>query len=102
MTKPITPQEVAKLQAECLPVFVLQTWNELIARNFKNGRSEVSQNEAVVALMDAHPGPLNRAAVFTNNWLEIEEVFRQSGWDVTYDKPGYNETYEAKFIFVPA
>lgn len=31
--------------------------------------------------------------------LDVEDVYRAAGWEVTYDKPGYNETYDATFTF---
>ena len=29
----------------------------------------------------------------------IEPLYREKGWNVEYDKPGYNEFYKARFIF---
>lgn len=37
--------------------------------------------------------------VFKKGWLNVEYLFRAAGWEVQYDKPGYNETYEAYFTF---
>ncbi len=34
-------------------------------------------------------------------WLNVEELYRAQGWTVTYDKPGYNESYPATFTFAP-
>lgn len=32
-------------------------------------------------------------------WLNFEEAFRKNGWDVAYDGPGFNESYDAYFQF---
>ena len=42
---------------------------------------------------------LNRNEIFNKGWLNIEEVYRSAGWKVNYDKPAYNESYDAYFTF---
>ena len=42
---------------------------------------------------------IKKGDIFTNNWLDIEPLYEDIGWKVTYDKPGFNETYEATFTF---
>ncbi len=37
--------------------------------------------------------------VCDNHWLDVEDVYREAGWVVEYDKPGYCESYEATFTF---
>jgi hypothetical protein len=37
--------------------------------------------------------------VFDRHLLDVEEVFEDVGWDVDYDKPGYNESYQPTFTF---
>lgn len=44
---------------------------------------------------------LKRSDIFENHWLDFEDAYRASGWGVEYDKPGFNETYQARFIFSP-
>ena len=36
---------------------------------------------------------------FDYNWLNIEKIYEDAGWAVKYDKPAYNESYDAYFIF---
>lgn len=43
-----------------------------------------------------------RNVVFANKWLDIEDIYREQGWRVDYDKPAYNENYQASFTFAPA
>lgn len=106
MVKPITPDQVGAAKAAILPDHVIETWNELIAANWSGGRACVQQNDAVVALMDHVDSSVidlasRRQEVFNLKWLDIEDVYCEQGWDVEYDKPGYNEDYEATFTFEP-
>lgn len=99
MVKAIRPVEVASTKAGLLPDGVIEVWNALIAKNFSNGKATVLQNEAVAALMEKMS--VDRQYVFEMKWLDIEDVYRDQGWDVVYDKPAYCETYEANFTFRP-
>lgn len=102
-TKPISPKEAFE-GFDQLPPKVLDTWNKLIVKNRSGRRSVVMQNSAIEALRGAMTSAnsdtlIPRQMVFDEGWLNIEEVYRANGWNVEYDKPGYNETYEASFTF---
>lgn len=101
--RPIRPSEVGEQQKASIPAAVLEAFNELIAANYVNGSATVRQGDVVrLALrkMDGDgpfdPGEETR---FNSKWLNVEEVFRDAGWTVTYDKPGFNESYEPTFRF---
>lgn len=98
MVQAISPADIAIQKAEGFPDFVLDEWNKMIAHKFTAGRARVGQDEMVAALLP-HTQHGNRQEVFDNGWLNVEEIYRKQGWQVVYDKPGYNETYEASFTF---
>lgn len=94
--KPITPKEIGSKNS--FPEEVIDAFNELIP---KNG-GIVMQNEVIdliISKMQANGKEVSREDVFKNRWLDVEAVYRKAGWKVEYDKPGYNETYEASFSF---
>lgn len=93
--KPITPQEAAKKAS--LPTAVLEVWNEMISSKFNGQSSTINQGDIVRALVERMS--TSRKMVFDNGWLDVELLFRQAGWRVTYDKPGFDENYEAYFKF---
>lgn len=95
--KPITPNEVLSAKASKIPDEVIAEFNELIANDWNGHRSVVRQNE--ICTLVAKRLDVKRQTVFDNKWLDVEDIFRQAGWKVEYDKPGYNETYEATFTF---
>ena len=97
--KPIKPSEIVEAKVKLFPDFVLETWNAAIAKNWANNRSLIKQPNMIVALIAASPKSIDRSDVFDNNWLDIEDVYRADGWKVEYDKPGYNESYDAYFVF---
>jgi hypothetical protein len=57
----------------------------------------VGQGHAVRVLTDRLE--VTRDDVYDKGWLNIEPVYAEFGWVVEYDKPGYNESYDATFEF---
>ena len=99
MSKPITPDEVGAAKVVHTPAAVFDAFNAEIAKEFTSGAAKVKQNAVMERLV---AGGLQRSEVFVMGWLNIEEAYRAAGWQVEYDKPGYNETGEAYFTFRPA
>jgi hypothetical protein len=89
--------EQQRQQKKSIPPEVFESFNELIVKDFNGTSSTVRQND-VVALI-ANKLKIDRQSVFSSRWLDVETEYAKSGWDVEYDKPGYNETYEPTFTF---
>jgi hypothetical protein len=94
-THAITPDEALGLKEKLLPPFVMRVWNKLIAENLSGKTSIVMQSDAVDALTKF----CKRDEIFEKGYLEVEAIFRKAGWKVFYDRPGFNETYDATFEF---
>jgi hypothetical protein len=92
MTKPITPDEAES--GKHIPDEVFEAFNELIAE----GDGDVLQKDVVLRILAKIPDT-TREQIFKKGWLNVEPAYRKAGWKVTYDKPGYCETYEANFTF---
>jgi hypothetical protein len=101
MIKPIKPEDVPHRKLDALPDFVVEIWNELIAKNWVNSKSCVKQEEVISLLLCRADDSTKREDVFKNNWLYIEPIYEAQGWDVVYDRPAYNESYPASFVFTP-
>ena len=99
MVKPLAPSEVVEVRTKLFPDFVLETWNAVIAKNWSGRSSRIEQPDIINQLVTASPTLVSRGDVFANHWLDIEDTYRAEGWSVEYDKPGYNESYDAYFVF---
>lgn len=99
----ITPGQVVDAKENQIPDEVFAAFDELIAKNFNQGYATVMQNQvlllALKKLKAAGHRRMTRDLIFENHWLDVETIYRKRGWVVEYDKPGYNETYEASFKF---
>lgn len=94
----ISPNEVVAQKQKNIPEIVFEAFNELIAKNFTGGSATVKQDD-IISLILSKSGFLSQQEVFDKGWLNVEEVYRDQGWKVEYDKPAYNETYSAYFKF---
>lgn len=115
MSKPISPKDVTVQKAKAFPPFVFEAFNELIAQNYTCGSATVKQKDVVTRMVSiankhisdqdldeefgGYGSSVNSNKIYDNGWLNVEEVYREQGWKVSYDKPGYNESYDAYFVF---
>lgn len=105
MSRAISPKDIGKYKAKSFPYFVFEAFNECIAENYTNGKAIVKQDDVINRILGKQDIPDHevpgyyRREIFDKGWLNIEEVYREQGWKVTYDKPGYNESYGAFWEF---
>jgi hypothetical protein len=98
--KPISPDNVVKAKKASLPDEVIESFNELIAKNWNGSYSEFKQDDVIDLILGKMDWPKeSRHDLFENNWLDVEPIYEAQGWKVDYDKPGYNEDYSATFNF---
>jgi len=89
---PISPKDIPAAKAVVIPPEVFDAVNELLAAKCVNGGAIIKQHE----IADAIKEKLGECKM---EWLNFEEVYREAGWGVKYDKPAYCETYDAFFEF---
>lgn len=99
---PITPEEVLELKTEIIPKEVIAAFNSLIAERWNGYQSIVKQKEVVDLILSKYNEDQKAQIekdIYSKHWLDIEPIYCKVGWDVVYDKPGYNETYSAYYMF---
>lgn len=100
--KAITPKEACEAKAKSLPEFVIKAFNNLLVRKYNQSAIYITQTEVVDEILKLScDDNLTRQDVFDNRWLDIEPLYREYGWVVNFDKPGYNESGVAMFTFKP-
>ena len=100
--KPIKPSEVQSEKDTTIPDEIIEATNNLIVKRWDGNHAIIKQDhivEAAMRLFKQNGKEHTRDELFDNRWMDIESVFQKAGWKVTYDGPGYNETYPATFEF---
>jgi hypothetical protein len=96
--KPLTPQEV-----KVLPIAhpqMIEVVNELLRLRFDGARAVIKQDEIKEAFLKRVP-EYDSLRMFAEKLMDFEPTFRNAGWHVVYEKPGYNESGFAFFTFSP-
>lgn len=101
MTSPITPKQAREAWETSIPDEVFEVFNTIISEKYNSNGFTILQSLVVDQLLLKMPHVKDSQEFFDKHWLDIEPMYRKAGWDVTYDKPGYNETYEASWEFKP-
>ena len=96
--KPITPQECSAQQGSDIPEFVIEAVNNLLKKRYRARRASFTQDEVIAEIQRLSPNT-ERQEIFDKNWLDFEPLYRRSGWEVEFDKPGYCEQYDANWKF---
>lgn len=101
---PISREEALKIRQESrngIPDIVFEVVNDLLlTKPRKNNRIIITQDEILNKLTgDEGCDRFRRQAMLDKGWLDFEDIYREVGWRVTYDKPAYNENYKPYFIF---
>jgi hypothetical protein len=99
---PITPAQAKAQKRQVIPDYVIDAFNSCILENLQSdGSAKVPQEKVIEKILSLSSEETCRQTIFDNHWLDIELCFSVAGWRVEYDKPGYNETYDATFTFTP-
>lgn len=96
VVKPITPEEVSAQKMLKMPPAVIEAFNELISENYRNGRATIKLDDAYdrVGSMGVN---VNDAERF--GWMDVEPIYRDAGWNVTFEKSGFNEPGPSFYVF---
>lgn len=98
--KPITPAEARQKQVDQIPDFVFEAFNELISQKIGDHKSvTIILKDAINLVMKKAPPNITETMLHQNNWLDVEQAYRNVGWKVVYDQPGWDESYPSRFNF---
>ena len=97
--KPLSPEEVLEKKGNDIPDVVITAVNNLLAKNLSGKKYATLLQKDIIKEIQRLDIGISKSDIYDNHWLDFESLFDKAGWKVSYDKPGYNETYEASFDF---
>ena len=97
---PISPQEILADLSNIIPSFVFEAVNNLLKKKFRGNSVNLMQDDIMDEIMKLQT-TYSRQEIYDNKWMDFESVYRNNGWIVKYDKPAYNQNYDAYFEFSP-
>lgn len=97
IVKPVSPDQLANQDEHDIHPSMIRAINILLSR-FDGYSLNLTQREIVEKFLNLEPN-MKRSDVFDNNYLDFIGIYRRAGWDIVYDRPGYNESYEPNYTF---
>lgn len=98
--KPISPKDIMDNLETIIPSIVIESVNRLLKDKYRGtGSVSIKQDEIINEIIANYGSRLSRQEIFDKKWLDFESLYRKNGWKVEYDKPAYNENYDAYFKF---
>ena len=95
--KPFGPADARANVVNVIPDTVLNAVNALLSENYDASEITLTQKDIIARVKKLrHP-----ADDFDYKWLNFEPVYEQAGWVVKYEKPAYDENFDAYFTFKP-
>lgn len=105
MTKeimPISPQEIRKNKMKYLPREVILIVNGILGKRFNGQYKVIIYKDEVVDELErrlsiikkAHDDdgvPFDRNKIYSEHMLDFEQVYRDAGWDVEFQKKSYGD-----------
>lgn len=100
----ITPQEIKRGVGLNIPNFVVKAVNKLLAKEcggINTTRVTLKKDDVVNEIISSMSGSitLTKEEVINNKWLNFEALYKEAGWNVSFDKPGIGENFDAHFVF---
>lgn len=99
--KPITPAEAMKQKRTEIPDEIIRVVNDMLVEKMSiaNPTSGITLFQKDIVGRAAEALDMTTSEIFARKWMDFEPIFRDAGWEVKYDKPAYNESYDAFFVF---
>ena len=95
--KPISPDELIVQKKKEFPEVVIEVVNRLVKEKWNGKQAIVMQADIVNGILGNSRYTKNE--IFEKHLLDFEDIYREQGWKVTYDKPAYCESYDPYFLF---
>ena len=94
--KPVSPSTISSVKLKVFPNFVIEAVNELLALHYVPGRpTEIKLKD----VKDRIRSKMSLGVKFDGSWLNFESIYEDEGWDVSYYRDDYTESYDAYFEF---
>lgn len=100
MAKVYSPEDVLKKRVETIPDYVIDAFNDLLTENYQEDETIIEQEDVIRKILEySTDDELTRETIFKKHYLDIENLYRNNGWEVNYKKPMFNEHFKAYFVF---
>lgn len=98
--KPVRPKDLIDTIETAIPSVVIQAVNNLLKKNFRGDFVIIKQKDILKEIKKLDKS-MTSEKIFENKWMDFEEIYIKNGWNVVYDGPSWDESYDETFKFTP-
>lgn len=103
MLKPITPEKAREIRSGNFPDWIIEAVNKFIVKNMRGDLAfTIKQKDIMEEALRLAPDGTRSQTVYDNGWMDIEPLYRENGWTVSYSSPAMDESWDVYFTFKPA
>ena len=85
MAKVYSPEDVLKKRVETIPDYVIDAFNDLLTENYHEDETIIEQEDVICKILEySTDDELTRKTIFKKHYLDIENLYRNNGWEVEY------------------
>jgi len=96
--EPIKPKDIINNLTDIIHPAIIKAVNELLKEKYRGSSVSIKQKEIVSKALSIC-SEITRNEIFEKNWMDFESVFRKAGWDVRYNSPDRDESFDEYFTF---
>lgn len=97
--KAISPDEIIQNLDKIIPPAIFEAVNQLLMEKYRGTGQVIIKQKDIIEKAISIDETLTSSIIFEKKYMDFEDMYRKSGWLVSYDKPAYDENYDAYFVF---
>ena len=99
LENPISPDDISDNKEKYIHQTIIKTVNKILKERYNLGSTvDIKISEISKPFFEAHP-EIDEDKAWKAKMFDIEDAYRKFGWKVSYDRPGWDESYEGFYKF---
>lgn len=96
---PLSPKDLKESVDKAIPSFVIRAVNKLLKKDFRGGEVIIRKKDLLSEIKKIKE--ISDAELYDNKWLDFEPIFRKNGWNVAFESPDRDQSFDDYFKFNP-
>ena len=96
---PLSPKDLKDSVDKAIPSFVITAVNKLLKKDFRNSEVIIKKKDLIIEIKKIKE--VTNEELYDNKWLDFEPIFRKNGWNVAFESPDRDESFDDYFKFKP-
>jgi hypothetical protein len=96
--EPIKPKDIMDNLEDIIHPAVIKAVNELLKEQYRGTQVTIKQKDIATKAV-ALDSSITEEEIYKKKWMDFEHIFYKAGWEVKYNSPDRDESYDEFFQF---